>query len=522
MQKLQNFYKGAIAILTWSGFSAFATVYDSDGSSTNVQYIHNTLAQDGDTITLPAGTFIWTTQVVITKNITLQGAGIGVTNITDNLLKNGTGASILIEATFADAGSNPRITGFTISGQAQDNNNYNLGTIQVGGYSHNVRVDHVRFNLPGTGCIVTTGYTWGVIDHCDFNVTNNKQPLQVFHDAWPGASGSFGDGSWYDQDYFGTEKFVFFEDNTVEGSGAGGVGLDAYRGGRFVVRHNIFTNNNVVFHGTEGNRDIGCRAFEIYQNTFTANVLMARAIGARGGTGVVWGNTAQGLGGPTGFQDFFDMQNYRSFTTYGAPWYSVPNGPFDENQNSTGYRCIGQVGTGKTGDALLRDANQMPYNGRTGTASPPSPSTDPVYEWNDNWMPVPNNPGSFMKGEEPCIVQNRDFFIGVQKPGYAPYTYPHPLTQQGDQSPTPTPAPSPSPTATATVTSTPTATETPSPTGTATATPSPTSPPSPTPTATATQTPQPSSTPTPTATSTPTATATPRHTPRPHRSHAPG
>jgi hypothetical protein len=59
MYKSQNLCKGAILIVIWNGFSALATVYDSDGSSTNVQYIHDTLAQDGDMITLPAGTFPW-------------------------------------------------------------------------------------------------------------------------------------------------------------------------------------------------------------------------------------------------------------------------------------------------------------------------------------------------------------------------------------------------------------------------------------------------------------------------------
>jgi Predicted solute binding protein len=44
----------AIVILIWNGFSALATIYDSDGSS-NVQSIYDTLAQNGDTIALPAG-----------------------------------------------------------------------------------------------------------------------------------------------------------------------------------------------------------------------------------------------------------------------------------------------------------------------------------------------------------------------------------------------------------------------------------------------------------------------------------
>jgi hypothetical protein len=52
----QNLCKTAIVILIWNGFSALATVYDSDGSSIGVQSIHDLLAQNGDTIALPIGT----------------------------------------------------------------------------------------------------------------------------------------------------------------------------------------------------------------------------------------------------------------------------------------------------------------------------------------------------------------------------------------------------------------------------------------------------------------------------------
>ncbi len=53
-----------------------ATVYHSDGSAANVQALHNAVL-DGDTITLPAGTFSWSTGVKITKAIKIQGAGSG-------------------------------------------------------------------------------------------------------------------------------------------------------------------------------------------------------------------------------------------------------------------------------------------------------------------------------------------------------------------------------------------------------------------------------------------------------------
>src|SRR5678815_2644891 len=65
-----------------------ATVYPSDGSEANVQAIHDTNAHDGDTITLPAGTFIWITGVNVTKGITVSGqttiTGAGTANCTAN------------------------------------------------------------------------------------------------------------------------------------------------------------------------------------------------------------------------------------------------------------------------------------------------------------------------------------------------------------------------------------------------------------------------------------------------------
>src|SRR6266478_6347127 len=63
----------------------WAATYASDGSVTSIQTIHGTLAVDGDTITLPAGTFTWTTTLTISKAITLQGAGVGSTIIKDGM-----------------------------------------------------------------------------------------------------------------------------------------------------------------------------------------------------------------------------------------------------------------------------------------------------------------------------------------------------------------------------------------------------------------------------------------------------
>ena len=53
-----------------------------------MQAIHDTNAHDGDTITLPAGTFIWIAGVNLTKGITVSGqttiTGAGTANCTAN------------------------------------------------------------------------------------------------------------------------------------------------------------------------------------------------------------------------------------------------------------------------------------------------------------------------------------------------------------------------------------------------------------------------------------------------------
>lgn len=57
-------------------FSAFATVYNSNGLAADV-IAKLALASNGDTIAVPAGTFTWSVPVPISKAIKLQGAGSG-------------------------------------------------------------------------------------------------------------------------------------------------------------------------------------------------------------------------------------------------------------------------------------------------------------------------------------------------------------------------------------------------------------------------------------------------------------
>ena len=107
-------------ILILSSFSAFATVYHSDGSAINVQYIHDTQAVNGDTITIPAGSFSWTTHVNIRKAVIIQGqtttdtvngTAIDRTNLVDNLVRVPGGQG------YFHISNGARITGITFTGQ---------------------------------------------------------------------------------------------------------------------------------------------------------------------------------------------------------------------------------------------------------------------------------------------------------------------------------------------------------------------------------------------------------------------
>jgi hypothetical protein len=117
--------------LILNGFSALrrgATVYQSDGSAASVQGLHNAI-QNGDTITLPAGTFTWTTRVNFSKAITLQG--IGATIIRD-AVQNGQLISINLVA-----GRLTRLTGieFQDGGRAS----YFTGVVTVGSNTNTAR-----------------------------------------------------------------------------------------------------------------------------------------------------------------------------------------------------------------------------------------------------------------------------------------------------------------------------------------------------------------------------------------------
>jgi hypothetical protein len=433
-----------------------ATVYYSDGSAANVQALH-VLAQDGDTITLPSGTFVWTTGITITKGITLQGAGYDLTT----LARGGwTGRMINIQGLSSDLPV--RVTGIRFDSPVGQNGEltsiYVRGTgCASWGYTQ-IRIDNCYF-YGGERDIFFQHRAYGVVDHCVFN--NTATALLVYGDD---------DCAWSRTMQFGTAEAVFIEDNLFTSDGnltyfdnLGGL----YTGGRYTWRHNTFDltqappssfgqlvsahGNQAYWQGTN-NWNRGGIMCEFYDNDVHLNQVY-RVLWFRGGRHLVANNTfTTVVGGVEALVAFSEEEASRAdlfspLRTSGWPAEDQVNNTFIWGNIINGALQISSMISCWDGASSI-----FIQLGRDYWLEPPSENTVTNY-------PQPGSPSlpNYPLPYNPAITS------------WTPYTYPHPLTG-GIPGPTPTPSASPNPTATSTPTPTPepTPTTTPSPTATPT------------------------------------------------------
>ena len=275
-------------------------------------------AEDGDTVIVPAGTCSWTIGIVISKGITLQGhTTVNPVNktfndqtiILDNITANWTAAIALAP----NPGKIVRVTGFTF--KPGTNTGSNGGTVHIyGPQATAARVDNNHFYGTNRRSIFVLSAIYGVIDHnlFDFDPTSPyTQSIMVRMGNYNGDTNGVGDKAYADYPWFGTEKFIFIEDNTfnnTSGTPLNGA-LDADHGARFVIRHNHFYDVQVQNHGTEG-RVRGARAAEVYNNDFHPTTVTSLG-GLRTGVYLFHDNTFDGpLGYGLGFANLRHISNY--------------------------------------------------------------------------------------------------------------------------------------------------------------------------------------------------------------------
>jgi hypothetical protein len=345
-----------IFLMLGDGIILAATTYHSNGTAQNIQQIHDTKAVDGDTITLPIGTFRWTVPVNISKAITLRGAtsiaGAGTakptvadaTIVQDNIPRGTTYKYIFRASLNANqTGRLSRIT-FTSGNVCPPppasctlgiDGAFILNGNDTAGPSH-FRIDNCHFDQLYIGKIIwVSGWMDGVADHNYIVYRGRQTAFNIQQRSYGGHPGDVqGNGSWADYPWYGTGKFFFFETNTIIGLtvGAAAPVVDTQHGGRWVGRYNYLKNTFPNGHGTEGGAHRGQRVSEFYGNTINMTVPWT-GFGQRSGTSMYHDNRFTGIESTS--QAICALANYRETPARAFPVWGIADGTSVWDQNDT-------------------------------------------------------------------------------------------------------------------------------------------------------------------------------------------
>ncbi|MEZ0391085.1 MAG: hypothetical protein ACAH59_02640, partial [Pseudobdellovibrionaceae bacterium] len=391
-------------ITQYSVSAEAATITASSCELSAVQSAVNSAA-NGDTVSVPAGTCTWSGALNLSKTITLKGAGALASGGT-RINYGGSGHTLMSVSVGSNTGKLD-ISGFYFFGG--DSNYWNGTAMQLYGPKgwKNLRVHHNVFDNNNPWTIKGDSGTHGLIDHNTFK--GNSFGIMLY-----GA----GAADWASPLTLGTADFFFVEDNNFDFNdfyGATGAPImDMDSGGRQVFRNNTVKNGMWETHDKARSGLVSANAFEIYNNTFNGGTTNKwKAIDVSAGTGVIWGNKMIGdYTIPIGAIDYksFDPRSVR---------LCDGTDPADKNvPGETGWICQYQIGSMGEG---------------------PTAYQYPLYLWGN----TENNVAVGMTCTDGCnhVKSGRDYINSASaKPGYVPYTYPHPLQAGGSPTPPP-PAP---------------------------------------------------------------------------------
>lgn len=382
-------------------------------------------ASAGDTVAVPAGSATWA-GLAIAKAIHLQGAGVGVTNITlgnnNSVTKQAAGVT--------------RVSGFSFSRSGDVNKAINI-------YGEWKTAKPIIFNgnrFDNDTCAVFRVEVVGGFIFADNDVYGDWDSsfLQL---KKPGSTTE----SWLADHTMGTadtngEWNIYVEGNYFYGNT--NQGIDADDGARLVFRYNICDYFTVNSHGLDTSAT-GLRHFEVYSNTFrndaagghtggtTINDISNQnwVVWVRGGTGVIYNNTLENIAnsywGYGKTELLLDIRAVQDNT--GASYGHFTDGRAKYSSGQGTYPRQHQIGQNWS----LALSNSVGINGGVGDYF-----TDPVYVWGNTGSGA-NAQGGFLAAgggswegasQASYLVEGRDYYNdGTQRPDYTAYTYPHPL-----------------------------------------------------------------------------------------------
>jgi hypothetical protein len=399
-----------------------------------------TAASSGDTVSVPAGSATWDTNLVITKGLYIIGAGIGSTNITSNYTGSGdrlnTSGFIISYEPATPALNEPfRLSGFTFNCAAKC---YGI-FLHISGATPitQVRVDHNRvYNVSTTGdgprhTIALHGAIWGVADNNIFD--SGYQSVDGYDPEW--SVRNF---------YFGTADMWYFEDNTFIGGGSGLCIIRSADSARWCSRYNIYdatscTGGLYPWHDAHGNQPSACNSVmgvEIYNNTLTIGSYGVDIFQQRGGKSLCYNNTVNGASAVDTEveEEYLDSLNPPANSPNGQPQHISDSYFWNNLLNGTGnsiavvvsgsplyYSDLGRYVPLVNVDYWYQYAT---FNGSQGvgvgllSARPSSGLTIGVGYWATDTSTLYRATGAT-----------------TWETYYTPYTYPHPLRGEGENYP---------------------------------------------------------------------------------------
>ncbi len=307
---------------------------------------------------------------------------------------------------------------------------------------HDCWIEQPGANPQGGGS-VRTGVSRGVVWNCSFDASPFSMAPLAF-DLVP-----YDQTAWSMPSYWGAldtnGERNFYVENCDFHAYLNATNND--EGARSVFRYNLFDNAGFGTHGADSS-PMGQRYFEYYNNTGVFNGYsdgttfnMNWWFFVRGGTYVIHDNTLPA----------FQSQDYGTkadvnMTVMNLQRNAGPNPCWGQGTSGgADYYAPQQVGMGYVTGTGVDGKGQSTYIPGNGYSTPQYVGdSEPAYIWGNSRVPLGNVVTSdYGSGNaDSCtgtvdtsanyIKLNRDYFNGsTPKPGYTPYTYPHPLRNAG-------------------------------------------------------------------------------------------
>lgn len=313
----------------------------------------------------------------------------------------------------------------------------------------------------------------GLVDHILVATANggvDTYGANSFDTIYPG------DYNWSHALTPGSADCVYIEDSEFIYTSVLDGAWDSYNGAKICFRYNDVQGTNMGSHGLDSSAGRSAILQEVYNNTWTnSGSAIYSWAASRGGTGFVFNNTVSSSGGS--YTVYADLREYREDNAFSWGSTCAGSGLIDQNTaGQSGYACRDQIGRGPE----TAPASDWPINTSTPTYSE---ALIPMYFWGNSFKgSTPtigqvniNNSSNTCSGcpvQTAQILNNRDFYMEAAafngtagtgtgllsaRPGtctpqvgywatdtntlyqcsatntwtvyYAPYTYPHPLTQ---------------------------------------------------------------------------------------------